>query len=136
MTERKPADRPWRDWVQAQIDEARAKGEFDRLPGAGRPLPGLDQPYDEAWWIKAKLEREGGTMAPLTLELRRRVERWIGSCPDLPSLGRLREEAEALNDEIRRTNRGHLGPLSPQSPIDVDDLCRQWRAARLASGDD
>ncbi len=75
-------------------------------------------------------------MAPPTLELRRRVERWVGSCLDLPSLERLRDEAEALNDEIRRINRGHLGPLTPQPPIDVDALCGQWRAARVASGDD
>jgi hypothetical protein len=33
-------------------------GEFDNLPGLGRPSPLIDEPYDPFWWIRRKLQRE------------------------------------------------------------------------------
>jgi hypothetical protein len=33
-------------------------GEFDNLPGFGRPSPLIDEPYDPTWWIRRKLKRE------------------------------------------------------------------------------
>lgn len=50
-------------WIDRQIREAIERGEFDNLPGAGKPIPNLDD-NDENWWIKSKLEREG-IKAPL-----------------------------------------------------------------------
>ena len=41
-----------------RIREAMGRGEFDDLPGAGKPLPGLDQPYDPMWWVKKKIAAE------------------------------------------------------------------------------
>lgn len=35
--------------IEARIRQARENGEFDDLPGAGKPLPGYGQPYDENW---------------------------------------------------------------------------------------
>ncbi|MEV4218944.1 DUF1992 domain-containing protein [Nonomuraea sp. NPDC049725] len=52
MTERKPGGMQFESWVDRQIREAQERGEFDDLPGAGKPLPGADKPYDEHWWIK------------------------------------------------------------------------------------
>ncbi|GAT83553.1 molecular chaperone DnaJ [Streptomyces sp. F-3] len=46
MTERKPPGIPFESWVDRQIREAQQRGEFDRLPGAGRPLPD-DRSYEE-----------------------------------------------------------------------------------------
>lgn len=43
------------NWVDRQIREAMERGEFDNLPGAGKPLE-LDPSED--WWIKAKMARE------------------------------------------------------------------------------
>ena len=45
--------------AERRIREAQERGDFDGLPGAGRPLEGLDGPYDELWWVKRKLAREG-----------------------------------------------------------------------------
>ena len=59
MTARKPPDIPWESWVDRQIRESMERGEFDDLPGSGKPLAGLDEPDDELWWVKRKLEREG-----------------------------------------------------------------------------
>lgn len=33
-------------------------GEFDNLPGFGKPSPLVDEPYDLHWWLRRKLERE------------------------------------------------------------------------------
>jgi hypothetical protein len=42
--------------VERLIREARERGEFDDLPGAGRPL---DLDDDELWWIRRKAKDEG-----------------------------------------------------------------------------
>lgn len=44
--------------VEKLIEEARARGEFDNLPGAGKPIPDLDVAYDELWWVRKWMERE------------------------------------------------------------------------------
>ncbi len=33
-------------------------GEFDNLPGLGKPSPLIDEPYDPFWWVRRKLRRE------------------------------------------------------------------------------
>src|SRR5262249_62272694 len=49
MTERKPPGTSWETWIEAQIRVAMEQGAFDNLPGAGKPLPNLDQ--DPDWWV-------------------------------------------------------------------------------------
>lgn len=44
--------------VERRIQEAMERGEFDALPGAGKPIEGLDRPYDPGWWAKAWVRRE------------------------------------------------------------------------------
>ncbi len=39
-------DHPLIDLISAKIREAEARGEFDNLPGAGKPLPHVDNPKD------------------------------------------------------------------------------------------
>ena len=58
MTERKPPGVSWESWIERQIREAQERGEFDNLPGAGKPIEGLEGPHDELWWLKRMLERE------------------------------------------------------------------------------
>lgn len=44
--------------AENRIREAIAQGQFDNLPGEGKPIPGIDDPYDELWWFKQWLRRE------------------------------------------------------------------------------
>ena len=44
--------------VERQIREAMDRGEFDDLPGAGKPIEDLDRPYDPAWWATRWIRRE------------------------------------------------------------------------------
>ena len=50
-------EEPWLPLVERRILSAQRAGEFDRLPGEGQPLAGLDGAYDELWWVKDKLRR-------------------------------------------------------------------------------
>ncbi|MFL5411794.1 MAG: DUF1992 domain-containing protein, partial [Myxococcales bacterium] len=52
---RRPPSEPFESFVERQIREAREAGELTDLPGQGRPLPGLDDPPDEMWWVKEKM---------------------------------------------------------------------------------
>ncbi len=47
--------------AENQIRRMIEEGKFDNLPGAGKPIPGIDEPYDENWWLKSFLKREGIT---------------------------------------------------------------------------
>ncbi len=44
--------------AENRIREAMAEGKFDNLPGLGRPIPDLDEPYDPDWWVKRWIVRE------------------------------------------------------------------------------
>ena len=45
-------------FVETAIQQAMRRGDFDDLPGAGKPLEGLGDRYDPNWWIRRKIERE------------------------------------------------------------------------------
>jgi hypothetical protein len=71
MTDRKPPGVDFGTWVERKIREAAERGAFDNLPGAGKPIPDLDTPHDELWWIKRKLREEGLAHLPPTIALRK-----------------------------------------------------------------
>ncbi|HUJ11976.1 MAG TPA: DUF1992 domain-containing protein [Verrucomicrobiae bacterium] len=54
--------------AENRIREARERGEFDNLAGAGRPLD-LDAGYDPDWWIQRKIKREGFTREEVVMLL-------------------------------------------------------------------
>src|SRR5262249_40367699 len=74
MTERKPPGMSWETWPDRQIREGMERGEFDGLPGHGKPLADLNRPRDDLWWVKDKLRRESVSFLPPTLVLRKDVE--------------------------------------------------------------
>jgi hypothetical protein len=41
-----------------RIRQAIEEGKFDDLPGLGKPIPDIDEPYDPDWWIKKWVKRE------------------------------------------------------------------------------
>ncbi len=131
MAPRKPPGTKHADWVESQIRRAEDEGAFEDLPGRGQPLPHLDEAYDPLWWAKQLVRREQLSVLPPTLEIRRKVERFL---IDLPTLRReidVRERATALDAEIRHLNaRVTSGPPSVQAPLDVEALVARWRRER------
>jgi len=121
--------------VERQIRLAQERGEFDDLPGKGRPLPGLDGPDDENWWVKGYLRREGLSAEPLLptpLQLRREIERLPETVTGLPDERTVRDVARELNRRIAEWLRAPVGPAVPVGPVDVDALVARWRADRAA----
>jgi len=62
--------------VDRRIREAQERGEFDNLPGAGKPLD-LSDADDPEWWIKRYTRREQidpSALMPPTLALRREAD--------------------------------------------------------------
>jgi hypothetical protein len=51
-------DRAIRIIAENKVRTAMEAGEFDDLPGLGRPAAIFDEPYDPHWWIRRKLRRE------------------------------------------------------------------------------
>ncbi|MFF7408414.1 DnaJ family domain-containing protein [Streptomyces lydicus] len=128
MTERKPPGVTFETWVDRQIREATERGDFARLPGAGKPLPHLDQPYDEMWWIKEKMNREHLSCLPPTLALRKEAEEALKAAAVAPSEAVLRRILTAVNDKIRAALRTPLeGPPLNLTPYDIDERAREWR---------
>ncbi|MEU1839664.1 DUF1992 domain-containing protein [Micromonospora chersina] len=123
----------WEAAVEAQIRSAQERGEFDNLPGAGKPIPGRDLPYDEGWWIRSFLEREqlpGDLLLPTPLQLRRRIEKLPDEVRDLPTEASVRAYVAALNTEVVAWLRTPTGPRVVVRPVNTDDVVRDWRAAR------
>src|SRR3954467_9011765 len=58
-------------WVDLQVKRAMERGEFDNLPGAGKPLGDLGSPHDRDWWLKKLIERERISVLPAALQLRK-----------------------------------------------------------------
>jgi len=59
-------------WVDMEVRRAIDRGDFDDLPGAGKPIRGLGTTHDPDWWVKSLIEREKITgVLPPALGLRK-----------------------------------------------------------------
>jgi hypothetical protein len=119
----------YESWVERQVREAIERGEFDNLPGAGRPLPSINGREDEDWWVKGLLEREQLPMPlPTSLALRREVADLLQTLADVPDEPTVRDIIEDLNRRIRDSHRRRVdGPPIVVKPVDVDQTVTDWR---------
>ena len=104
-------------WVDKQIREAQERGEFDNLPGAGKPLSGLDDP-DPDWWVKKMMAREGldpSDAMPPVMILRREHASFPESLLDVRTEDGVREVLRDYNlrvlDDRRRPAFGKESPV-------------------------
>jgi len=116
-------------FIDRLIREAQERGEFDNLPGAGKPIPDLDKPHDPYWWVKKLLDREEISLAPGTFQLRKRVEEVIERIRRATSEDEVRHLVAELNAEIGKVNaRAASGPPTDIAPLDPEEAVRRWRA--------
>jgi hypothetical protein len=131
MTERKPPGIGSGTWVERQIQEAAERGEFDNLPGAGKPIADLDKPHDELWWVKDKLRREHLSYLPPTIALRREAEDALAAAHRAGTEGEVRRILADINRKITEGNRKAAeGPPLNLMPFDVERVLRTWRERR------
>jgi hypothetical protein len=128
LTERKPAGVGFSSWVERQIQEAMERGEFDNLPSAGKPIPDLDEPHDELWWVKQKLRREQLSYLPPTLAVRKEAEDALAAVSQARSEREVRRIVVAINAKIVEVNSNAAsGPPLNLMPFDAERVVRRWR---------
>ncbi|MFC7565187.1 DUF1992 domain-containing protein [Actinomadura namibiensis] len=131
MTERKPIGVSFETWIDRQIREATERGEFDDLPGAGKPIPGACLPLEEMWWIKQKLRSENLTYVPPSLALRKEAER----AREEAARARSEDEVRAILDQVNKKIVEAIrtpppGPPLALVPFNVERAVEEWRRSR------
>lgn len=124
--------------VEVAIQQAMRRGDFDDLPGAGKPIQGLDSVRDPDWWIRRKIEREKLTgLGPPALTLRTEDAQLDDRLDRLHTEPQVREVLDDFNKRVREARLQLLGgPPVVTRPRDVDEQVAAWRirkeAARVA----
>ncbi|MCI0156268.1 DUF1992 domain-containing protein [Leifsonia shinshuensis] len=120
--------------IENAIQQAIRRGDFDDLPGAGKPLPGLTGTHDPDWWIRRKIEREKLTgLGPPALTLRTEHSELEATLDRLGSERAVREHLADYNRRIidaRRQLQG--GPPVVTPTRDVDEEVARWAERREA----
>lgn len=121
--------------VEEQIRAAQARGEFDDLPGKGKPLR-LADVHDPDWWVKAYLRRENIDTSALvhpTIALRREADAFPATLADLTREDQVRAVLADYNARVvAEWRRPAVGPTIPVAArqVDVDAMVARWRALR------
>jgi DnaJ homologue, subfamily C, member 28, conserved domain len=127
--DRKPL--AWHLLAEERIRAAQAAGAFEQLPGLGKPIPGIDEPHDELWWVKQKMRLEQIQSLPPALLLRLDVERTLARLASIRHENDVRVEVEALNERIRKMSFAvSWGPPVDVQPLDVGEVLADWRHAK------
>ncbi|QKJ20443.1 DUF1992 domain-containing protein [Microbacterium hominis] len=119
-------------YVETAIQQAIRRGDFDDLPGAGKPIPGLGTSHDPDWWIRRKIESEKLTgLGPPALTLRVESAELDAR---LDALARETDVRDALEDFNRRVRHARMqlqgGPPVVTPLRDVDAEIAAWRSRR------
>ncbi|MDQ0643004.1 DnaJ family domain-containing protein [Microbacterium murale] len=122
------------EFVETAIQLAIRRGEFDDLPGAGRPIEGLGTHHDPDWWIRRKIETENlSGLGPPALLLRVEDRGLDADLDRLAREGDVRDVLEDFNSRVisaRRQLQG--GPPVVTRTRDVDAEIEAWRERRAA----
>jgi hypothetical protein len=121
-------------FVEIAIRQAQRRGEFENLPGAGKPLQNLRETTDPDWWFRRKIERERITgLGPPALTLRTEDRDLDARLDAASSVDAVRELLEDFNKRVREAQRQLLGgPPVVTSPRDVEAEIARWRERRAA----
>ena len=119
-------------WVDQQIRVAMERGDFDDLPGAGKPIAGLDKDHNPDWWLQQMIERENIVVLPPSLQLRKDD---AGLDARLDALAREDDVRREVADFNARVLRARYSPQDGQPPLvtmprDVDETVAAWEARR------
>ena len=120
-------------WVDQQIRVSMAKGEFDDLPGAGKPIVGLDKDHDPDWWLNQMIEREKIVVLPASVQLRK-DDALLDDALD--KLFREEDVRREVGDFNARVIRARYSPQEGQPPLvtmprDVEETVAAWAQRRL-----
>jgi hypothetical protein len=119
-------------WVDLQVQQAMRRGDFDDLPGAGKPIPDIDRPHDPDWWLKRLIERERITgVLPPALALRKEHAEMDGTLDRITTPTGVRQAIEDFNARIIEARRQLEGGPPVITPLrDPDEEVAAWHRRR------
>ena len=120
--------------ANSALDAAFARGDFDNLAFAGKPIPGLGTSTDPDWWVKGLIEREHiSGLGPPALMLRKEDEELESTLDQLAGQTAVRELLEDFNARVIEARRQLLGGPPVITPLrDVDAEIAAWKSRRHA----
>ena len=122
------------EWVDLQITRAMERGDFDDLPGAGKPIKNLGTQHDPDWWVKQLIEREKVTgLLPPALQLRKDDAELEAKLDRHTAESEVRRVLEEFNARVMKARYTPVdGPPLVTMPRDVESEVDAWRERRLA----
>jgi hypothetical protein len=120
--------------LDRQIRAAQERGEFDDLPGAGKPLASDSAPYRPDWWVEQAVNREnaGAYAIPPTLALKKIADELRAGAVEYRTEAAVRAAVADYNEQAVRARllpqEGVRAIILP--PLDADRIVAGWRAAR------
>ncbi|RYB94385.1 DUF1992 domain-containing protein [Nocardioides oleivorans] len=120
-------------WVDLQVRQAMERGDFDDLPGQGKPIEGLGVEHDPDWWVKKLVERENIAVLPPALALRKEDAELEARLDRITAETELRRELDDFNKrvvEARRQLQGGPPVVTPTRDVDAEVVA--WRERRTA----
>ncbi|MHA7190576.1 DnaJ family domain-containing protein [Arthrobacter sp. MDT2-16] len=117
------------------VDQAVARGDFDDLALAGKPIPGLGEAHDPDWWVKGLIQRENITgLGPRAILLRTEDAELDDRLDRQYTEKQVREVLEDFNYRVIDARRQLLGgPPVITKLRDVDAEVELWRERRAAA---
>ncbi|MCC3272132.1 DUF1992 domain-containing protein [Arthrobacter zhangbolii] len=117
------------------VRDAMARGEFDNLKYAGKPIPGLGDAHDPDWWIKGLLQRENVTgLGPRAILLRTEDAELDARLDTRWSERQVREILEDFNARVidaRRQLEGGPPVITPTRDVELE--LQRWRERKAAA---
>ena len=100
------------------------RGDFDDLPGYGKPIEGIGSDHDPDWWLKKLVEREQITgVLPPALQIRKDDAELDGRLDRIGTEREVRREVEDFNDRVRKAMIQPLGGppmITRQRDVDAE----------------
>ncbi len=118
-------------WVDLQVRQAMERGDFDDLPGAGKPIADLGEQHDPDWWIKKLVEREKIAVLPPSVQLRKEDAELDDRLDRIHGEAEVREVLDDFNSRVIAARYGNpVGPPLVTMPRDVEAAVGAWAERR------
>ncbi len=131
---RQPTAQDRAAYVETAIQQAIRRGEFDNLPGSGKPLEGLGDRHDPDWWIRRKIQTEQlSGLGPPALRLRVEHAEFDVRVDAFSREQDVRDYVDDFNRRVIEARRQLLGGPPVVTPThDADEEVAAWRSRREA----
>lgn len=118
--------------IESAIEAAARRGDFDDLPGAGKPLD-LPDTHDPDWWVNQRIasgDIDSEALLPVVVLLRKEYERRDETLAALPDEKAVREYAADFTERVHEDRRANPFQKMLAPAWDGDDAVARWRQVR------